>query len=66
MILGVAVGAKRRRAVLTDPVGFEVRAGGVEEQQVDLEVKKRPAQAKTTASCSVLSVSASTSRSIAR
>jgi len=41
MVLGVPVGAKRRLALRVRRVGFvafEVRAGGVEEQQVDLEV----------------------------
>ncbi len=43
MILGVAVGAERRLAMLVRAVGlvaFEVRRGGIEEQQVDLEIEE--------------------------
>ena len=64
VILGVAEDAERAVAVL-GLVALEVGAGGVEEQQVDLEVK-RSAQAKNTASCTFAWASASTSRSIAR
>jgi len=43
MVLGVPVGAKRRLALGAGRVGFvalEVRAGGVEEQQDDLEAQQ--------------------------